>query len=72
MGERFAAADLTVGQINAVIKALGGYDAALQLLRGELSVYKKPALSKKSTRNWRQESGVIYLSVISDGTNGLE
>ena len=34
----FASADLTAGQLNAIVKKLGGYEAALKLLRGELVV----------------------------------
>lgn len=59
----FASADLTIGQINAIVKKLGGQEAALKFLRGELTV-------SEPTRNWREEDGVIYFSVTSDGTTG--
>lgn len=36
--EKFASADLTVGQLNAIVKKLGGHEAALQFLRDELQV----------------------------------
>jgi hypothetical protein len=36
--DRFAMADLTGGQMNAIVKMLGGHDGALRLLRGELKV----------------------------------
>lgn len=36
--ESFAIADLTGGQLNAMVKKLGGPDAALRLLRDELEV----------------------------------
>lgn len=65
MSEKFASADLTAGQLNAIVKKLGGHDAALKFLRGELSV-------SEPTRNWREEDGVIYFSVTSDGTTGEE
>jgi hypothetical protein len=61
--EKFASADLTAGQLNAIVKKLGGQEAALKFLRGELSV-------SEPTRNWREEDGVIYFSVTSDGTTG--
>ena len=61
----FASASLTVGQLNAIVKKLGGHDAALKFLRGELIV-SEPTLS------WREQDGVIYLSVTSDGTTGPE
>jgi hypothetical protein len=65
MSEKFASADLTAGQLNAIVKKLGGHDAALKFLRGELAV-------SEPTRNWREEDGVIYFSVTSDGTTGEE
>lgn len=61
----FASADLTVGQINAIVKKLGGYEGALRFLRGETSVVEPE-------RKWLEHNGVIYLSVTSDGTTGPE
>jgi hypothetical protein len=55
--------DLTLGQIEAIINKLGGYDMALRFLRDELSV-------STPSRSWREEDGVIYFSVTSDGTTG--
>lgn len=63
MSKEFAAADITLGQMNAIIKKLGGKDGALKLLRGELLV-SGPFCS------WREEDGVVYFSVTSDGTTG--
>lgn len=63
MSTEFASADLTAGQLNAIVKKLGGHDMALRFLRDELSV-------SEPTRSWRKEDGVIYFSVISDGTTG--
>src|SRR3989338_2547198 len=63
MSTEFASAGLTAGQLNAIVKKLGGHDMALRFLRGELSV-SAPA------RSWREEDGVIYFSVISDSTTG--
>ena len=59
----FASAGLTAGQLNAIVKMLGGEEGALRFLRGEL-VVSKPA------RRWREEDGVIYFTVTSDGTTG--
>lgn len=59
----FASARLTTGQLNAMVKKLGGHDAVLKFLRGELAV-------PESIRSWREQDGVIYFSVISDGTTG--
>lgn len=63
MSTEFASAGLTAGQLNAIVKKLGGHDMALRFLRDELSV-------SKPTRSWREEGGVIYFSVTSDGTTG--
>lgn len=63
MSTEFASADLTGGQLNAIVKKLGGHDAALRFLRGELLV-------SESTCSWREKDGVIYFSVTSDGTTG--
>jgi hypothetical protein len=65
MDERFASAGLTAGQLNAIVKKLGGHEMALKFLRGELSV-------SEPVRSWYEEDGVIYFSVISDGTTGAE
>ena len=63
MSTEFASANLTLGQLNAIVKKLGGHDMALRFLRDELSV-------SEPTRSWREEDGVIYFSVTSDGTTG--
>ena len=63
MDTTFASANLTAGQLNAIVKKLGGHDMALRFLRDELSV-------SEPTRSWREEDGVIYFSVTSDGTTG--
>jgi len=63
MSTEFASAGLTAGQLNAIVKKLGGHDMALRFLRDELSV-------SEPTRSWREEDGVIYFSVKSDGTTG--
>jgi hypothetical protein len=65
MSQEFASAGLTAGQLNAIVKMLGGEEGALRFLRGEL-VVSKPA------RRWREEDGVIYFTVTSDGTTGEE
>ena len=57
---------MTWGQMEAIVNKLGGYDAAMKFLRGELTV------SKPASRRWREQDGVIYFSVTSDGTTGLQ
>jgi hypothetical protein len=56
---------LDLGQIEAIVNKLGGMEGALRFLRGEISVVEPE-------RRWREENGVIYLSVTSDGTTGPE
>ena len=65
MNTEFASASLTAGQLNAIVNKLGGEDMALRFLRGELTV-------SEPTHNWREQDGVIYFSVTSDGTTGPE
>jgi len=55
--------ELNLGQIEAVVNKLGGMDGVNKFLRGELIV-------SESVRRWREENGIIYFSVISDGTTG--
>ncbi len=56
---------VTLGRVEAVWNILGGEEGVERLLRGELSV-------SEPTRSWREQDGVIYLSVTSDGTTGSE
>lgn len=51
--------------MEAVINKLGGMEGVDKLLRGELTL-------TEPKRNWREENGIIYLSVTSDGTTGKE
>lgn len=59
----FASAGLTAGQLNAIVKKLGGHEAALAFLRGELIV-------SGPVRKWQEKDGVITFTVTSDGTTG--
>jgi hypothetical protein len=49
--------------VEAVFNKLGGVEGARRFLRDELSV-------SEPIRSWREEDGVIYFSVESDGTTG--
>lgn len=54
--------NLTLGQIEAGINKIGGEEAFLRFLRGELAV---------SAQRWRREAdGLIRFSVTSDGASG--
>lgn len=49
MSNEFASAGLTAGQLNAGVKIIGGHDAFLALLRGELVVTKVAAVVAQAT-----------------------
>ncbi len=55
--------NVTLGRVEAVWNKLGGEDGVEKFLRDELSV-------SEPTRSWREQDGVIYFSVTSDGTTG--
>ena len=61
----FASWDYTAGQLKAIVKKLKehGEDGPERFLRGELTV-SAPA------RSWREQDGIIYFTVTSDGTTG--
>lgn len=64
----FAAVDYTMGQMNDTVKimmAQAGDDAVERFLSGKLILSEPP-------RSWREQDGVIYLTVTSDGTTGPE
>ncbi len=69
MTTEFASASYTAGQLNAIVKLLrkqaGTEDGPERFLRGELTV-------SEPTRSWREQDGIIYFSVTSDGTTGEE
>ena len=55
----------TVDRIQAVWNILGGEDGIDRLLRGEIRV-------SEPERAWREQGGVIYFNVTSDGTTGKD
>jgi hypothetical protein len=57
--------ELKLGQVEAIVNKLGGHEGAMKFLRGELVI-------SESVLNWREEDGVIYFDVVSDGTTGPE
>jgi hypothetical protein len=63
MGTDFASADLTADQLGEIVKKLGGRDGAMCFLRGDLVVLER-------VKRWREEGGIIYLTVTSDGASG--
>lgn len=56
-------AKLDLGTIEAVVNKLGGMEGVQRFLRGELTV-------SELVRSWREQDGVIYFTVTSDGTTG--
>ena len=66
MSECFASAVYTAGQLNAIVKLLkkqGGEDGPERFLRGEIMV-------AEPVRRWREQDGIIYFSVTSNGMTG--
>ncbi len=57
--------ELTLGQIEEVVNKLGGVEATKRFLRGELVI-------QEPERRWREEDGVIYFTVTSNGLTGKE
>ncbi|MDP2704519.1 MAG: hypothetical protein Q8P01_04910 [bacterium] len=55
--------NITLGRVEAVWNKLGGEEGVDRFLRDELSV-------SSPSRSWREEDGVIYFGVTSDGTTG--
>jgi len=53
----------TQNWFEAIVNKIGGEDAAERFLRDELVVSESPC-------RWREQDGVIYFSVTSDGTTG--
>ncbi len=70
MNTEFMIAEVTPGKLNALVKNImrqtGETDPneAVRLVNSGEWVVSKP------TRNWREQDGVIYFSVTSDGTTG--
>ncbi len=60
---KFESASFTAGQLNAIVKKLGGREGARRFLRGDLLVSEPP-------REWHEENGIIRFKVTSDGTTG--
>ena len=56
---------VTFGQMEAVINKLGGLEGMEKFLQGKLIV-------SEYARAWREQDGVIYFNVTSDGTTGPE
>ena len=54
---------ITLGKIEAVWNKLGGEEGVESFLRGEFTV-------SKPDRRWREEDGVIFFTLTSDGTTG--
>lgn len=57
--------NVTLGRVEAVWNKLGGEEGVDKFLSGKL-VVQKPVCS------WREEDGVIYFTVTSDGTTGSD
>ncbi|MCX6785112.1 MAG: hypothetical protein NTV81_04265 [Candidatus Komeilibacteria bacterium] len=54
-----------INWFEAIVNKIGGEEAAEKFLRGELAI-------AEPTRSWREQDGIIYFTVISDGKTGPE
>ena len=62
-GDEMARNNKTVDRIQAVWNILGGEEGVDRLINGGITV-------SESEHKWHEENGVIYFTVISDGTTG--
>jgi hypothetical protein len=65
MTGNFAAAGLTMGQLNAGVKIIGGKEKFESLLRGETMAVNPDSL-------WSERNGMVYFLTATDGTTGPE
>ena len=64
MNYEFAMKNLTGGQLNAIVKKLGGEEGAMAFLRGEFII--------NDTSKCKEKDGFLYFSVISNGRTPKE
>jgi hypothetical protein len=56
---------LTPKQVNEVTEKLGGYEATLKFIGQKMPAPKQPCI-------WYEKDGIIYFTLTSDGTTGIE
>jgi hypothetical protein len=61
--------DFTRGQLDAALMKIG-HDAGMTTAEGIRAFLRGELIVIQPTRSWREEDGVIYFSVESDGTTG--
>ena len=66
----FAIADVLPGKLNALVKNIMRQTGATDPNEAVRLVNSGEWVVSKPTRSWREENGVIYFSVTSDGTTG--
>ena len=71
MGQVNELKDFTRGQLDAALMKIG-QDAGMGTADGIRAFLAGELVALKPTRNWREQDGVIYFSVTSDGTTGEE
>jgi len=69
MGQVNELKDFTRGQLDAALMKIG-QDVGMGTADGIRAFLANKLSVSKSTRRWREEDGVIYFSVTSDGTTG--
>ncbi|TSC84602.1 MAG: hypothetical protein G01um101417_133 [Parcubacteria group bacterium Gr01-1014_17] len=70
MSELFASAELTAGQLNALVKNLMRQTQVDNPNEAVRLVNSGEWIVTKQTSSWREQDGVIHFSVTSDGTTG--
>ena len=72
MSQEFASAELTVGQLNALVKNLMIQMDIADPIEAVRRVNSGEWVAKATEQKWREENGVIFFSVTSDGATGPE
>ena len=70
MNTEFAIAEVMPGKLNALVKNIMHQTGEADPSEAVRLVNSGEWVVSKSTRSWREEDGVIYFSVTSDGTTG--
>jgi hypothetical protein len=71
MGQINELKDFTRGQLDAVLMKIG-HDAGMGTAEGIRAFLRDELSVSEPIRSWREEDGVIYFSVTSDGTEGVD
>lgn len=70
MSKEFASANLTAGQLNAIVKKLGGHDEALKFLRDDVVIKVSDLLKRVSTVSVRATNRFVASDHIQSANIG--